>query len=298
MNFVFDLDDTVCLAVDDKPEQVLRSLNQELGAEYMAYHTMYVLGCLHLIYPGFYALFRWLDELGGKLLFFSGGIASRNKDLIAQLIRRALPDRAEALLPTIKILSRHDRIRSDNLPEHLRGFMSICWGNTKKKLADVVVTQEELPDTVLIEDDVSYITGGEEANFIQICADSIFYFSPDFNNFKSLHKSYYLAGLFNRMLELKRTQGLSLSRAAWALQVQSTGQIFNRDFRYPTRYDRSYFDEGLAILQRYEPGLQYYCDPNAETWKRYYIQGSDAPEVLWTPPDPHPLVRTPSDTEW
>lgn len=276
MNFVFDLDDMVCLAIDSKPQERLAELQQHFDQQYLDYHSMYVLGYLHLIFPGFYALFRWLDALGGNLLFFSGGVQERNTELVAQLIRRALPDKAERLLPTIKVFSREHRIRT----EHLRGdqlaIQSLWWGNTKKKLEGIVVSKEELPDTVLIEDDQSYITGGEEANFILARSDSYTYFSRYSDNFKGFHKAYYLCGLFNRMLELKRTQGLSLSQAAWKLQVEDSGKEFDRDFPYPSQYERAYYEEGLTILQRYEPGLRYYIESRPDSFEPYWLRRSPA----------------------
>jgi hypothetical protein len=259
MKLVFDIDDALCYALDFAVEERLKTLRECFDSEFIEHHSIMVSGYRHLVFPGFYSLFRWLDAQGFSFHFFSGGAEERNRDFVNQFIRRAFPSKAEALLKDIKVFSRQHRFDLERLYEKGRPMQGVFHGNTKKKLAGVVVRKDELPNTLLIDDDRSYIIAGEETNFVAVPSEcNRYYDSRPYQNRFSFHKAYYLCGLLNRILELNRTANKTLSEAAWHLQVELSGQKFNMEFRYPIREQVSYFEEGLAILQQDDAALKFF----------------------------------------
>jgi len=60
-----------------------------------------------------------------------------------------------------------------------------------------------------------------------------------------------------------RTDGLPLVDRLWKVQVEATGKDFGRDFQYPSREDLSWHRKGLEILQKIDPDLKWYLEPEA-----------------------------------
>ena len=262
---VFDLDDTVAVVIDYAVEEQLRAAEQTFGPTQFAELSLTAMQRIHLVYPGFYALFQWLIAQGCRLCFFSNAVEERNLELVQGLMRRAFGDRAPEVLQNVGIFSRQHCIDTTMLPhdqENRRRYQSLFYGQRKKKLEGVIVTPEQLPNTLLIEDDTSYMVTGEEENLIALPCYAV-YLDGHWNRrlWESLHKAYLLAGLLDDMFTMAHEQKIPLTRAAMRLRGWTEGQPLTRELFYATCWKQDYFAAGLPILQRYDPSLQFYGDP-------------------------------------
>lgn len=261
---VFDLDDTVATMIDYRVENQLAAAEKAFGPALYAELNLMAMERIHLVFPGFYALFRWLYGRGCRLCFFSNAVEQRNIELVGGMIQRAFGDQAPEVLPKVGIFSRPHCIDTTMLPrdkETRSQYQSLFYGQRKKKLEGVVVTREELPNTLLIEDDTSYMVTGEEENLIAL-PSYYDYLGDDWNNrrWRSLHKAYLLAGLLNEIFTMAEAQQIPLTRAAMYLRGWSEGQPLTEEMFYATCWKPDYFTPGLKILQRYDPSLKFYGD--------------------------------------
>lgn len=259
-NFVFDLDDTVAVAISYAAEEKIKKYNEFLGEEFVNNHMIEILNYPHMIFPGFYEIFNWIINRGDNLLFFSTGTKERNEKLVEFLIEKSIDEKVEEVLKNIKIFSRKDCIKISRLPieeqnefipkiiEH--GEKRKVYGQKKKKLEGTVVSKDELEDTILFDDDISYMVLGEEENFIKVNS-SISYlnhrhtFTKD--DYESFHKAYYIMGLMYRAVKMKEEKNISLVKASNKLKnlddnfeigfkiLKERNSKFKKYFDYDTR---------------------------------------------------------------
>jgi hypothetical protein len=259
-NFVLDLDGAFAIAASYDAEAVEKEVKSELGEEYFAKHCLTAYKYQHYIFPGTYALLKWLHQQGGKIFFFSSGIKERNVELTAKMMKMAFGDEPVKY----KVFSREhcvDTTRFQNDEETANLYQSFFYGQRKKKLADIVVPEKQMTKTLLIDDDNSYMVKGEEYNFVllrythEYLQERDSRFSPASHSF---HKSYYLAGLFSKMFEVMKERKLNLRDAAKYVQIDSQGAELSHDFYYPTIEQAEFYVKGLAILQTIDPTLKFY----------------------------------------
>ncbi len=134
-------------------------------------------------------------------------------------------------------------------------------GRFTKKLAGVVVTAEQLPDTLLIEDDASYMVKGEEPNLLLLPSDLV-YASDDGGPalMPSLHKAYLLAGLMGAILSVAQRDRLTLTQAAMQVRDWREGQPLTLQILYAGRQQPDYYLKGLEILRPLDPSLRLLGD--------------------------------------
>lgn len=82
---VLDIDGTIAIEMGTyKPEERLQPYRDEYGAAFIERHTITAMNVPHLIYPGYYALLRWLHREGWAIDFFSSGVEQRNRELVGK----------------------------------------------------------------------------------------------------------------------------------------------------------------------------------------------------------------------
>ncbi len=121
-------------------------------------------GTTQYIFPGVPEFFQMLaKEPDVRLAFFSSGAGVRNAALCPQLLERAL---GLASAPDdVKILSRSDLVTRGDDDDETYGLRQ---GNLIKDLSKVVADEKELDNTVLIEDDSSYVAAGQGPNLLKV----------------------------------------------------------------------------------------------------------------------------------
>ncbi|MBI4645027.1 MAG: hypothetical protein HY738_00140 [Bacteroidia bacterium] len=261
-NFVFDIDGAVAIVADYEKEKVEKDVKKKLGIKYFKKHCLVGYGYPHYIFPGYYALFKWLHSKGGKIIFFSSGIEERNIDIVDKIMKMSFGDSVSEV--EYKVFSRHHCIDTNLLTDRgAEKYQSHFYGQRKKKLAGIVVPEEELPHTLLIDDDNSYMVKGEEYNFVylrycyQYLQEGRYRESESFTIF---HRAYYLAGLFSKIFNIREEKNISLVEAAKYVQIDFEGKELSRDFYYPGTERIEYYINGLDILNQIDPALKFYYD--------------------------------------
>ncbi len=263
LHLVFDIDDCLATAIKYKykAEDELSHFKESLGNDGDDL-LMTAYGYPHQIYPGFYALWQWLHQLGATITVFSSGIKERNVELTEQLKKRAFCDIPIDKQPQIKVFSQEDTFDTTRFgSERREEFQSVWFGNLKKQLLGTVVSESELPYTLLIEDDKSYCAKNEEKNLILLPSCSTYYpYSSriDQRDFESFHKAYYLCGLLKKILSVCEEKQLTPMMASEYVQVTLENETINRDFYFPSQHNIAYYEDGLKTLQQFEPQLKFF----------------------------------------
>ncbi|BDU51198.1 hypothetical protein [Haliovirga abyssi] len=271
INFVFDLDNVVVSVLDYEAERKYNEYIELLGEEFVKRHTIKALGYIHMVFPGFYALFKWLKENNHNIIFFSSGIKDRNVEAVEELMKKTFPKNYEEILKDVKIFSREDLFNVERYresgDESKRNIYKVAqnpfFGNKKKKLVDVVVSKDELENTILIEDDKSYSYGPEVKNLLMVKGSYRYFSNYSFekdsrmveDEFSNFYKSYYICGLLNATLNYMKEKNILLLDSLWKLQVEDTNEEFGKDFFYPMRNQKKYYMKGYEILKRMDNEL-------------------------------------------
>lgn len=261
-NIVFDLDSVIVEPVDLLIEEKLQTVEDRFGKEFLDDHVHTACGYPHLVYPGFYALWQWLHGQKISIYVFSTGKTERNVEIVEKLAARAF--RGFEQIPEIKVYSRDDCIDTRTMSrEEGAKYQSYFYGNRKKKLSGMVVKPEELPNTLLIEDDRTYMTKGEEYNLVKVPFSVEYFPHSDYrrDTFQYFHKAFYLCGLLEKIMQEAEKQNVSLAHAAKFVQVDLEGKQLCEEFYYPSIDKMEYFEEGLKILQTFDEKLKFHFLP-------------------------------------
>lgn len=272
-NFVFDIDGALAIAIDLKPvAKEKNKIAEKFGKEFEEAHCIEAAKYPHHVFPGYYALLRWLHSLEANIFFFSSGLEIRNVEFAEKLMKNAFGDKFSEV--PYKVYSRKHCIDTEDMPkEEGEKFQSYFFGNRKKKLAGVVVPEKDLENTLLIDDDNSYMVKGEEYNFVYLKFGGFDYLPHNIHDLDILtkfHKAYYLAGLFNKIFEVQKEKNISLVKAAKYVQIDMEGAELNRNFYYPGVKRIAYYEKGLEILKQFDPELKFYYEIT-EHVKQYLI---------------------------
>lgn len=258
-NIVFDIDGTIARAETFLSEELIEEIKAKYGADYYERHSVVAYNYPHLIRPGFYALFKWLHQNGAKLFFFSTGIEERNVELIDKLMKIAFPENYKNV--DYEVFSRQHCVDTNIGAQHAteHELQGLFFGNLKKKLAGHIVPENELANTLLIDDDRSYLAKGEEKNLVYV-KDRMHKICNEHNNpYIYFLTAYYLAGLLSEIFKLQKEKGYSLIDAAYILQVEREDDKLDRDFFYQGISRQEYYESGYNILKQIDPTLKLYC---------------------------------------
>ncbi len=126
----------------------------------------------HYIFPGVIEFIKLLFETEGvRVSFFSLGDESRNEVFVKKLLKLSLgKNKYEEIKETVSILSRNNFIECGReWQEHYRLY-NLRPGKKQKDLSKVLKGEEELKNTILIDDDSSYVACGQAKNFLSLPA--------------------------------------------------------------------------------------------------------------------------------
>ena len=289
--FVFDLDDTLespGVYRDEVPEVTAWVKERwgddglkrmAFGWEYRTDPPSYDNGSYTFFaFPGAIELLAWTHSRGIAIDFFSGAIPERNEHLCKLMMEAAFPD---GDIPPYRVFSTRIHSPADDHREDYREkYVGFFYGQRKKALRDFIVPEDEVSDTLLIEDDSSYAAKDEEGNLVLYnCGCSVFTglkssieAGYDIGKYGlDMAHVFYLAGLLDRILEVADEKNISLRDAAVQVQYTDEGLKFpdsadeyhkrrseRFDRTYPYMHDKKYFMRGLKILQQFNPALDFW----------------------------------------
>lgn len=125
----------------------------------------------HYVFPGVIELMQLVFQTEGvRVSFFSSGEQQRNDIFVEKLLTRALgKDRYEKIKPELKILSAKDldKSKEEQRDKQYRKY-KISPGHLNKDISKVLRECDSLHQVVLIEDDKSYIAGGQAENVLLV----------------------------------------------------------------------------------------------------------------------------------
>lgn len=294
---VFDLDGTLETPYLEKPEDV-EAVRKYVVAKYGAamFDRMFttVLGGMpHFFLNGALELLRWCHDQGLQIVFFSNAVRSRNEDLCPILMERAFSGVA---VPGYRLFSRPDCIDRSHGECDKDEIDGLWGGGYKKKLAGVVVPEDKVGDTLMIEDDSSYACKGEERNFIYgeyggsaneyLLYEALGKGHGNGTRVLSFHLPFWFCGMIKRTLAIAGMEKLSLADAAvHALYADKAGE-FPVDGEYPEDMkgwesrekiprppvrDFEVYKEGLVELRTINPDLKFWgaIDESAADWPEW-----------------------------
>ncbi len=257
VTLVFDLDDTICLHLEQKTwKRDTKEVVQIYGEEFRNRHMTTALDYPHFIFPGFSALWKWLYAQGHNIVVFSSAVKERNVEFIDRFVELTFGEEAREIRPLIRIFSREDCFDTRYPVRDQSKYQPIFFGNRKKVLADVVVPREELPWTLLIDDDRSYMALGEEYNYIRVeTGNSLSIVSGNDQDHRYFFKAFYLAGLLSQIFAKMEESQLTATEAAKYFQITLVKRDFDVHFFYPSLENPEYYKTGEQILQAIDPSL-------------------------------------------
>lgn len=248
-------------AITYNEEEVIEKIDKDLGEDFRRNHSIVAYNYTHMVFPGFYALFRWIYGRGDSIYFFSSGIEERNIELVNKLMKKSFADEAEKVIPNIKVFSRHHCIDTRHMSEEegKKYQPDRLYGQRKKKLEGIVVAKEELPYTLLIDDDSSYKVRGEEENLFYVQGTMDYYTGRrGKEEFRSFHKAYYIRGILEKIIHLADKKNINLTKAATMFEMEFVPYKESRQFDSLYEAMIPYFESGLVFLQALDPELKFY----------------------------------------
>jgi len=240
-HFVLDIDDTLATGFNCNRED----LNKRFFAlEWFKQRDLVIDAYwLHILHPGAVEFVKWLITKfpGSSLSFMSKGDEERNKLLVAEIIKKAFPEKYADIIKNISIFSRQHIVKHDGTPQQ-----SIFNGNMKKDLRLVLKPTETINNVVLIDDDPTYTTHGQEKNLLRFTCRSIFEkIDEDLmnkNDFFNANHIFYIVGLLNDAVSKTKE---SLADTLFELQCESSSS----EIEYKPMHKQYYLD-GLKELKK------------------------------------------------
>ncbi|MCH9609648.1 MAG: hypothetical protein S4CHLAM45_00350 [Chlamydiales bacterium] len=227
--------------------------------------VVYAAGIPHFVPPGVYGFLKHLFGEGGvahkDIAFFNDGPYGRTKELVGQLLKRALGKEIE-----VKILGA-ESLEKDLSEQKIRGqkrLYNVFSDRVGSKNLVKVFGDEFVSDTVLVGHRFGVIYPSQERNFIYVPPSKIADFSAEGEEEKinlAANRIYYLAGFLFPLLEECKMNGTSVSEAAFEAQFKDNGK--REGCCYINRYeertsDSNLYEIGLEWLQTTDPTLSFH----------------------------------------
>ncbi len=274
---VFDIDGVVACAPAregrDREAQVVNNVTSRFGEEFVKAHSIEIQGYLHLLYPGIVEFMRWLFRRDVKIHFYSTGARIRNEELVPKIVGMALDGEtgrsASDALKDIRIVSREDIAEQKRRNEWIGIPESTVYGgNYHKMLCPGIVDFRGLPNTLLIDDDASYMAFGEEYNFVGGKYYEFFFEgNADRNSpctdsqFIELCRVFMFAGVVRKIFDIvDETPSLSVVDASEIVQYgRGPERYYPEDHTYFANIynDFSFYETGLETLKTVNPCIEF-----------------------------------------
>ena len=186
----------------------------------------------HYIVPGVIELMKLLFQMEHiTVSFFSAGVSERNEIFVKELLSLALgKDAYEQVSSKVRILSRNDMVRGERDPKNTYG---LGYGEYKKDLSVFLKEADRLQNTILVEDDYSYVAEGQERNVIKLpmaldCHFSMLKRGKDeyddegrplkFN--PEVNAIFYLTGILFKSMEIAHSKQIPVSEVLFKMQYK------------------------------------------------------------------------------
>jgi hypothetical protein len=278
INIVLDLDCTLVQALLGSDNSAEKLIDKGcIDKTDIVYACEYA----HYLYPFYKEFIKYVMSLtNNRLIFFSNGAAIRNEELIPKLLENALgKERFAEIKQNVKIYSRDHEIDTTRLSDSEEDKYQpdpkqygCMYGQMKKDLRVVVEDESQLSYTVLVDDDYSYVTKGQERNLLFISGSEIDVLtleeykirdfvidsidSRDLDEFSTVNKLIYAAGVLQSANEIYQKEDQALTDILWPMQFaiipEAEKSIYGDrvDFWYGQKKKEFYY-KGAETLKNY-----------------------------------------------
>ena len=274
---VFDIDDTLCVQVaegyhyrsDEKRQAALKQAQALFPECFIGIFTDQNTGDTypHFFFPHYGELFVWILEKGWGIDFFSAGVKERNEAIIPQFLKHVLKPLVtdsekfyqKALdAGQFRIFSRHHMVPGSEHP-----FWPEKFGQKKKNLN---VASNDTANTVLVDDDPSYVLGYQYPfikasysassrfpSYLLYPHESSFGLSQDLKDYVP-YNAYYILGVLHECKTLMDQQNATSLKAALNL-------VIDKDYYNQAEPEHRKFDEwvikGYEVAKAINPSLVF-----------------------------------------
>lgn len=242
--------------------------------------------CVHPAVPAFIKALFAIQNV--SVSFYSSGDKRRNIPFVEQLLRMSLGDLYwEKIRSAVKIFSKSDLEYSDFFKRKHPGrfekseYNACFHGIYKKDLLKIVLSEQELDWTVIIDDDYSYVIPDQAKNLLAIPELSERYYrglpqrisrhnSGDLKNFwdtedvHNFNNIFYAMGILLTALEEATTKKISLKEALFSIQYIDVKKDSTKtdltllDCYYLLQNKKYYYEIGLEYLKKYQADLRFF----------------------------------------
>lgn len=258
VNVVLDIDGTLASTQAHSVAQV--AFFQTHGAVFKTLVKTYY------IFPGVIELIQLLFQTPNlRVSFFSAGTEARNVPFVENLLTHALgPSKYAEIRYQVSVLSRHDLTPSEEeaKKKHSASF-GLQVGTHFKDLSKTLRAGESLENTIIVENEETYIAPGQARNWLYVPTIETIDFietppPEDPSEFDlPVNRICYVAGLLFRALRESQSQNLSVSEALFYLQFRQTQEQGIYRFDKRMLYADDIYREGLEHLRKVNPHLQF-----------------------------------------
>jgi hypothetical protein len=136
-HIVFDLDNVIVEPLQFDADKIIEHATSVLGKAFIKDHLIIAYNFPHMVFPGFYGLWQWLDTLGVNIIIFSSGISERNHELVEKLIEKSFNKSSRQDRQIINVFSREHCIDTTIMPRCglLQKIISVA-NNLNSSLSD------------------------------------------------------------------------------------------------------------------------------------------------------------------
>lgn len=282
VNVIFDLDCTLVEVIYDKKEAAKLLTEGRISKDRIIYACDYP----HYIYHGCREILQYAASITDyQLIFFSNAVPERNNELVPKLLANTFSGKElDNVTKKVKIYSRPDEIDTTELPD--RGKEKYqpnyygMYGQMKKDLR-AILPEDQLNMTVIIEDDRSYITKGQEKtllllngndiyiggsiNFIDLDREEIEKFSFSSHEygdkFPVLNKLIYGAGVLSKAYEMYQQENKAFTDILWSIQFirdDNSSMFDGKEIDWwNAKKKAKFYDQGLKTLRKFNDKLTF-----------------------------------------
>lgn len=264
IHVIFNIEDVLASQFNEK--SIKRILEEKPELKPLHDQNLFIQAIdFYLLYPGVIELMQWLFHNSNiKVSFFNSGNKQKSDAFVQTLLSRALGDKYFSIKNDIAVYADENMIPSTkNENEYLHNMFDIRYGNNKKNLKTILFEQN-LDNTLLIENDSTYIAGDQVKNVFRVksIGDNPFYRfhhyaqkSPDYakKDVFIINQIFCIAGMINKLYQSHGSLTENLMKVQYRLNSNGIYQHNVDLFK-----NREYYLEGLAVLQTINPTLEFY----------------------------------------
>src|SRR3990167_8189700 len=245
---VFDIDGVLVDENNNIRDVTTRSFIEKTGA------IIHAAGAEYYVYPGVLPLMQFLvTNPLIDIAFFSAGVKERNTELVEKLLILAIgQDKYQQIKNNIIVLSRNDLVPNNREDaEKMRWSHVLRWGNMKKDIRKAL-QNGLLENSVIIEDDSSYIHYGQEGNLLYSESINIDWYLSHNDGINPINKKmFFVAGVLSYCIDEIKKNNKKMIDVLSQLQYKRSTETSGYELNYDLIREERFYKMGVQCLKSY-----------------------------------------------